>query len=81
MITFNAFATSREAILSVWSPAAQSRRQQPEASLSELFVLLHGMIFTNIQLDDFPVVLARFEEKLLIEGEYPTSMRVLRVSQ
>jgi protein SMG6 len=69
MITFNAFATSREAILAVWSPAAQSRRQQPEASLSDLFVLLHGMIFTNIQMDDFQRVLARFEEKLIIEGK------------
>ena len=69
MITYNAFATSREAILAVWSPAAQARRQQPEASLADLFVLLHGMIFTNIQMDDFQGVLARFEEKLLIEGQ------------
>ena len=60
-------------MLPLWSQAAQSRRQAPDASLTELFMLLHGMIFTNIQLDDFKGVLARFEEKLQIEGESPLS--------
>lgn len=67
MITLHPFSTSREAVLPLWSQAAQSRRQAPDASLTELFVLLHGMIFTNIQLDDFKGVLARFEEKLQID--------------
>ena len=69
MITLHPFSTSREAVLQIWAQPAQSRRQAPDASLTELFVLLHGMIFTNIQLDDFKGVLARFEEKLMIEGE------------
>lgn len=69
MITLHPFSTSREAVLPLWSQAAQSRRQAPDASLTELFMLLHGMIFTNIQLDDFKGVLARFEEKLQIEGD------------
>ncbi|GJE97087.1 hypothetical protein PsYK624_132970 [Phanerochaete sordida] len=69
MITLHPFLTSREAVLPLWSQAAQSHRQAPDASLTELFMLLHGMIFTNIQLDDFKGVLARFEEKLQIEGE------------
>lgn len=68
MITVHPFSTSREAVLSLWSPPAQKRRQAPDAGLTELFVLLHGMMFTNIELDDFKVVLARFEEKLVIEG-------------
>jgi len=34
----------------------------------ELFVLLHGMLFTNIQLDDFAPTLARFLERIEIEG-------------
>ena len=29
---------------------------------------LHGMLFTNIQLDDFKRVLERFQEKLQIGG-------------
>ena len=77
MIALHPFSTSREAVLPVWSPSAQSRRQAPDASLTELFVLLHGMIFTNIQLDDFKGVLARFEEKLMIEGEQFVLFRVL----
>lgn len=31
-------------------------------------MLLHGMLFTNIQLDDFKPVLARFMERLRLEG-------------
>ncbi|CAL1704092.1 unnamed protein product [Somion occarium] len=69
LITVHPFTTSRESIQPLWSVAAQKRRQAPEARLSELFVLLHGMLFTNIQLDDFKGILSRFEEKLLIEGE------------
>ncbi|CCM02870.1 uncharacterized protein FIBRA_04983 [Fibroporia radiculosa] len=67
MIAIHPFTTSRESILQLWSPSAQMRRQAPDADLTELFVLLHGMLFTNIQLDDFRVVLDRFEEKLYIE--------------
>ena len=35
--------------------------------MPELFVSLHGMLFTNIQLDDFPPTLARLLERLTIE--------------
>ncbi len=47
------YPTSRESILPIWSATAQARRSVPDARASELFVLMHGMIFTNIQLDDF----------------------------
>jgi len=67
MTTLHPFLTSRESILPIWSSTAQSRRSQPDASSSELFVLLHGMLFTNIQLDDFTPTLARFLERLEIE--------------
>ncbi|EED78536.1 predicted protein [Postia placenta Mad-698-R] len=67
MIALHPFSKARESILQLWSPAAQARRQLPEAGLTELFVALHGMLFTNIQLDDFRRVLERFEEKLYIE--------------
>lgn len=68
MTTLHPFLTSRESVLPIWSPSAQARRSQPDASASELFVLLHGMLFTNIQLDDFASTLARFLERLEIEG-------------
>ncbi|KAH6907115.1 hypothetical protein BKA70DRAFT_1372313 [Coprinopsis sp. MPI-PUGE-AT-0042] len=68
MTTLHPFSTSRENILPVWSSAAQARRSLPDARASELFVLLHGMLFTNIQLDDFQPSLTRFIERLNIEG-------------
>ena len=68
MTTLHPFLTSHESILSIWSHAAQSRRSVPDAKASDLFILLHGMLFTNIQLDDFQPTLARFIERLEIEG-------------
>ena len=68
MTTLHPFLTSRESILSIWSHAAQARRSVPDAKASDLFILLHGMLFTNIQLDDFQPTLARFIERLEIEG-------------
>ena len=68
MTTLHPFLTSREPILSIWSHAAQARCSVPDAKASDLFILLHGMLFTNIQLDDFQPTLARFIERLEIEG-------------
>ncbi|KAF8445063.1 hypothetical protein L210DRAFT_3733196 [Boletus edulis BED1] len=68
MTALHSFATSRESILPIWSTTAQSRRSQPDATVSELFVLLHGMLLTNIDLDDFAPTLSRFLERLEIEG-------------
>ncbi|KAJ6546460.1 hypothetical protein DFH09DRAFT_1171098 [Mycena vulgaris] len=68
MTTVHPFMTSRESVLPMWSVTAQARRALPEAHLVDLFVLLHGMLFTNVQLDDFQPTLARFIERLEIEG-------------
>ena len=68
MTTLHPFMTSRESILPLWSATAQARRSLPDTRVPELFVLMHGMLFTNIQLDDFQPTLARFIERLLIEG-------------
>lgn len=68
MTALHPFMTSRESVLPLWSGASQARRMNPDAKVSELFVLLHGMLFTNIQLDDFQPTLARFLERLDIEG-------------
>src|SRR6266540_1844652 len=68
MTTLHPFSTSRESVLPMWSQAAQAWRSGPDARASELFILLHGMLFTNIQLDDFQPTLARFVERLEIEG-------------
>ena len=68
MTTLHPFMTSRESVLPIWSAAAQARRSLPDARVHDLFVLLHGMLFTNIQLDDFQPTLARLVERLEIEG-------------
>jgi protein SMG6 len=67
MIATHPFETARESVLPLWSPAAQARRSAPDARAPELFVFLHGMLFTNIQLDDFSPTLARLLERLTIE--------------
>jgi hypothetical protein len=51
----------------LWSAAAQTRCTHPDAHVGELFVLLHGMLFTNIQLDNFQSTLVRLIERLQIE--------------
>ena len=69
MITVHPYGeTSREAILQLWTQPAQMRRQGPVADVADLYILLQGMLFTHIQLDDFRGVLERFNEKLRIEG-------------
>ena len=67
MTASNAYPTSRESIQPLFA-AAQSRRNLAEAKAPELFVLLHGMLFTHIQLDDFHPTLARFLERLQLDG-------------
>lgn len=60
--------TSRESVLPIWSQASQARRSHPDAKVPDLFVLLHGMMFTNIELDSFQPTMARLVERLEIEG-------------
>ena len=62
------YPASREAILPIFSKPAQQRRNLADAKSPELFVLLHGMLFTNIQLDDFQPTLARYLERLQLDG-------------
>lgn len=38
----------------LWSPAAQARRTVPDARVPELFVSLHGMLFTDFY---FPCII------------------------
>ncbi|EIW74147.1 hypothetical protein CONPUDRAFT_86014, partial [Coniophora puteana RWD-64-598 SS2] len=71
MTTLHPFSTSRESILPIWSLAAQTRRSQPDARAPELF------------LDDFQPTLARFLERLEIEGAEErewTMMAVINIS-
>ena len=63
MIAAHPFTTSRETVLPLWSSSAQTRRQAPDAGLTDLFLLLQGIMITNIRLDNFKSVLARFDSR------------------
>ncbi|GAA5837904.1 hypothetical protein JCM11251_004694 [Rhodosporidiobolus azoricus] len=62
------YLSARESILPLFDTDQQTRRTLPEVSKPDLFVHLHGMLFTKIQLDDFDEVLERFLERLREEG-------------
>ncbi|KDQ61845.1 hypothetical protein JAAARDRAFT_55164 [Jaapia argillacea MUCL 33604] len=68
MTTLHPFQTARESVLSIWSPTAQARHSQPDTRPQDLFIFLHGMLFTNIQLDDFLKTVHRFLEWLDLDG-------------
>ena len=51
MIATHPFETAHESVLPLWLPPAQARRLAPDTRALELFVFLHGMLFTRIQLD------------------------------
>ena len=67
--TLHPFLTSRESIFPVWFTSNQQAcLSNPATCTTNLFVL-HGMVFTNIQLNDFAGMLAHFLERLEIEGD------------
>ncbi|KZV78113.1 hypothetical protein EXIGLDRAFT_790014 [Exidia glandulosa HHB12029] len=68
MTTLHPFLTARESVLALVGPAVTSKRLHPEALTDDLFVVLHGMLFTHIRLDYFNIVLARFLEKLQLDS-------------
>ncbi|WVN88376.1 uncharacterized protein L203_103582 [Cryptococcus depauperatus CBS 7841] len=64
MVVTHEYSISRENILPLFDSALQSQRSLPEATALDLFVRLHGMLFTKISLDSFPSVQSRFMERL-----------------
>ncbi|WVQ99451.1 hypothetical protein IAU59_006586 [Kwoniella sp. CBS 9459] len=64
MTVTHEFPTSRESILPLFDSALQSQRSLPEATAHDLFIRLHGMLFTKISLDDFSAVMSRYTERL-----------------
>ncbi|KAK4057242.1 hypothetical protein OIO90_001739 [Microbotryomycetes sp. JL221] len=68
LTTSHPYSNGRESILPLFEDEHQARRTRSDVSKAELFVHLHGMLFTKIALDDFEEVLARFIEKLKEEG-------------
>lgn len=68
LTTSHAFGSAKETLLCfLFDGEQQARRIAPDAGALDLFVHLHGIIFTKVQLDDFAAVLARFEVALKSE--------------
>jgi len=67
MNVLHPFQTARESVQNLFCPALTAKRPQPEAKASDLFVILHRMLLTNIQLDEFETILARLLAKLQLE--------------
>jgi hypothetical protein len=80
MIATHPFETARDSVLLLWSQLAQARCSAPDARALELFVFLHGKLFTNIQLDDFPPTLACLIERLSIEEPEAREWTMMAIS-
>jgi protein SMG6 len=75
------FESSRESILPLFDSVLQSQRSLPDATAMDLFVRLHGMLFTKIALDDFPAVMSRYMERLEEDARLDGVSRTATVSQ
>ncbi|KAG8894285.1 hypothetical protein FRC00_009188, partial [Tulasnella sp. 408] len=76
---------ARESILPLFSVAKQSARYSPSSPAPSIFLLLQGMLFTRIQLDDFHPTVARLKERIQLNPEEVTEaewtmMAVLNIS-
>ncbi|KAG8969236.1 hypothetical protein FRC03_003761 [Tulasnella sp. 419] len=67
LVTSHDFEPSRESIQPLFSLDAQRSRYLPSSPAPSIFLLMHGMLFTRIQLDDFKPTLARFMERLELD--------------
>ncbi|KAG8982928.1 hypothetical protein FRB90_006455, partial [Tulasnella sp. 427] len=63
---------ARESILPLFSVAKQSSRYSPSSPAPSIFLLLQGMLFTRIQLDDFHPTVARLKERVQLNPEEVT---------
>ena len=67
LIANHSFTTSRESALPIWTGVAQTRRALPDATASDLFVRLHGTLFTSVERDVFTPT-SDLKLSLFIEG-------------
>lgn len=63
LIVTHDYPASRESLLPLFDTALQTRLSSDAAPM-DMFIRLHGMLFTRVQLDDFPSLLQRFSDRL-----------------
>lgn len=81
LVVTHQYNTSRESLLPLFDTALQSQRSLPEATAMDLFVRLHGMLFTRIDLDNFSSVMSRFMERLDEDARLDGVSRKVSISQ
>lgn len=64
LTTSHPYSSSRESILPLFDTALQRKRATFDATAPDLFLLMHGMLFTKIELDNFDGAFDRFMERL-----------------
>ncbi|CDW96815.1 hypothetical protein [Sporisorium scitamineum] len=76
LIAAKPFASARDSILTLFDQEKQARRLRRDSSIEELFLYLHGILITRVQLDDFEPIFDRLMAKLtrLVEQKGPAGL-------
>uniref|UniRef100_V5EZX4 PIN domain-containing protein n=2 Tax=Kalmanozyma brasiliensis (strain GHG001) TaxID=1365824 RepID=V5EZX4_KALBG len=76
LIAAKPFSPARDSILPLFNQEQQASRLHRESSVEELFLYLHGILITRVQLDDFEPVFDRLMAKLarLVEERGPAGI-------
>ncbi|SJX62234.1 uncharacterized protein SRS1_13080 [Sporisorium reilianum f. sp. reilianum] len=76
LIAAKPFASARNSVLTLFDQEKQARRLRRDSSIEELFLYLHGILITRVQLDDFEPVFDRLMAKLtrLVEQKGPAGL-------
>ncbi len=76
LIAAKPFSSAKDSVVALFDQERQSRRIRRGSSVEELFLYLHGLIITRVQLDDFEPVFERFVSELtaLVEEHGPAGL-------
>lgn len=76
LVAAKPFASARDSILLLFEQQRQARRVRRDSPIEELFLYLHGILITRVQLDDFEPVFDRLMAKLtrLVEKQGPAGL-------
>lgn len=76
LITAKPFPSAKDSILILFDQERQARRLKSNSSIEDLFIYLHGVLITRVQLDDFEPVLDRLIAKLttLVDEQGPAGL-------
>lgn len=77
LIAAKPFASARDSILTLFDQERQARRLRRDSSIEDLFLYLHGILITRVQLDDFEPVSQRLLTRLtkLVEEQGPATLQ------